>query len=141
MKRYVVKLFPSKDGVQELLKCEEKYHLKDTPKFIADGWNGQEPLYYDGGAYYFKCYHQNISNAKLFNSRKAAKNKIDDIYWMTNLHGTFEKAIIVEIELSIKEGESDVFDFEKRYADEKANGKDFNKIGIIVEPIVELIIH
>jgi len=143
MKKYIIKLFPSKDGIQELLNCKETYHQKETPKFLADGWKGEEPLYYDGGAYYFKCYHQDINNAKLFNSKKAAKNKIDMIYWNTSLFRgmpTFKGASIVEVELSIKEGESEVFDLEERYLKEKASGKDFDKIEVVIKPDMELVV-
>ena len=126
MKKYIIKLFPSKDGVQELLNCKETYHLKEDPKFIADGWKGEEPLYYDGGAYYFKCYSQNINDAKLFNTKKAAKNKIDTIYWNATLSRKsrngympiFKSATIVGVELSINEREHEDFDLEERYMTE-----------------------
>lgn len=126
MKKFIIKLFPSKDGVQELLNCKETYHLKEDPKFIVDGWKGEEPLYYDGGTYYFKCYSQNINDAKLFNTKKAAKDKIDMIYWNATLCGNgfmpiFKLATIVDVELSINEGEHENFDLEERYIREKEN--------------------
>ena len=131
MKKYIIKLFPSKDGVQELLNSKKTYHLEEDPKFIADGWKGEEPLYYDGGTYYFKCYSPNINDAKLFNTKKAAKNKIDMIYWNATLSRKsrngfmpiFKLATIVDVELSINEVEHENFDLKERYIKEKKGSK------------------
>jgi len=144
MKKYIIKLFPSKDGIQELLNCKKKYHLEEDPKFIADGWKGEEPLYYDGGAYYFKCYSQNINNAKLFNTKKAAKNKIDMIYWNTTLFRSmpvFKLATIIDVELFINEGEHENFDLKQRYIKEKEGGKDFNQFELVVKPDISISIQ
>ena len=144
MKKYVIKLFPSKDGIQELLNCKKTYHLEEDPKFIADGWKGKEPLYYDGGTYYFKCYSHNINNAKLFNTKKAAKNKIDMIYWNTTLFRSmpiFKLATIIEVELSINEGGHENFDLKERYIKEKEGGKNFNQFEIVVKPDISISIQ